>query len=96
MLGHFFKVQSIDLTFTDFKCLGRTCPGTHGGILENNNSDPEVAKELKMPWVEQPRLITSPTTRNHKGDLLNPGHYMRDLQYMYRFLSTYERTMFLS
>ena len=44
VLGHIFifKVQSIDLTFADFKCLGMTYAGTHDRILKNNSSDPKV------------------------------------------------------
>lgn len=96
VLGHVFRAQSIDLTFADFKTLGSSYYGTPDVIIKSSNNELKVVGELKAPWIEDHRLRDfGPKDADLRRLLAQPILYMRDLQCMYGFLSTYEQTIFL-
>jgi hypothetical protein len=96
MVGKVLQAQSIDIRFADFKCLGNNYTNTPDSILMTTNAELKAVGELKVPWVYEHKMSEvyhEPTMLRHL--LAQPIRYMRDLNCMYGFLTTYSETIFL-
>ncbi|KAJ5474708.1 hypothetical protein N7475_004274 [Penicillium sp. IBT 31633x] len=101
-LGMTFRAQTLDIRFADFKCIGDTIITTPDCVMKTLNNQIKVVGEFKVPWVDEHSIALSRDTVQPFNPgfrlrilLAQPLKYMKDLQCMYGFLSTYEETIFL-
>ncbi|KAI2788343.1 hypothetical protein POX_e06357 [Penicillium oxalicum] len=99
LVGKILEVQSIDLQFADFRCLGSQYAKTPDSILmTTNTATPELKMlgELKVWWIEEHDLVEAYGNESALRRLLaQPIQYMKDLNCMYGFMSNYQQTIFL-
>lgn len=96
IVGKILKLESIDLQFADFKCLGKRYANTPDSILMTKNAQLKIVGELKVPWVVEHDMSAAYEDETLLRHLLaQPIEYMKDLGCKYGFMSNYSETIFL-
>lgn len=97
VLNAIFKSQSINLGFSDWKCVPSNYSGKPDGAIKTANPCVlKVVGELKVHWVEAHCIDDALEDGDQLKELLaQPIMYMQDLGCMYGFLGNYNETIFL-